>query len=355
MADLDDPQLYRQCDPTGLGERIASLPSQCRDAWVKALAFPLPEDYRRVERVLVLGMGGSAIGGDLLSGLQAFQGGLPVQVHRDYGLSGPADDGTLVVASSYSGNTEETLHAFDKAWRPGVKAVACTTGGSLASLCRMKGIPLFPIEFEGESRSAVGYGLFGLLGFLQRLGLASDRSQAVAEAIAQMEALSKEIGSEAPTSRNPAKQMAAAAHGKIVVVYGAQHLSAAARRWKTQIAENAKTWAFFELLPELNHNSIEGVQFPLETAKNLFIVILRSELYNPRVTLRCDLTGEILAEAGIQHASVEARGDGPLAQIMTAVLFGDYVSYYLAVKNGIDPSVTPNLSNLKQRLASGQG
>ena len=334
-----------------MGQRIGALPMQCRDAWVKALAFPLPESYRQVERVLVLGMGGSAIGGDLLAGLQAFEGGLPVQVHRDYGFPSPVDQATLVVASSYSGNTEETIDAFEKAWRPGVKAVACTTGGTLATLSRMNGVPIFPIEFEGEARSAVGYGLFGLLGFLQRLGLAPDRSQPVAEAIERMEALSKEIGPGVPAEGNPAKQLASEAHGKVVVVYAAQHLSAAARRWKTQLAENAKTWAFFELLPELNHNSIEGVRFPQGAASDLFIVILRSGLYNERIALR-DLTREILTEEGLRCVALDARGEGPLAQIMCAVLFGDYVSYYLAMQNGIDPSPNPNLDRHKRRLAS---
>ncbi len=333
-----------------MGGRIAALSQQCRDAWVKALAFPLPDSYRQVERVLVLGMGGSAIGGDLLAGLQAMAGELPVDVPRGYGGQQPEDERTLVVASSYSGNTEETLNAFEIAWKPGVKAVACTTGGALANLCRVKGVPVFPVECEGEARSAVGYSLFSLLGFVQRLGLASDRSKDVAEAIGEMNDLAREIVPDAPESRNPAKQLAVTALGKIVVVYAAQHLAAVARRWKTQIAENAKTWAFFELLPELNHNSVEGFRFPQGAADDFLIVMLRSGLYHHRITAR-DLTGELLKEEGIRYAALDARGKGPLGQIMTSILFGDYVSYYLAVLNGVDPSLSPNLDRLKSRLS----
>lgn len=352
MADLDDADLYRRLDPSGMGQRIAGLPTHCRDGWVKALAFALPESYRRVDRVLVLGMGGSAIAGDFLADLQALEGGIPVQVHRDYGLPGPADEKTLVVACSYSGNTEETLQAFEKAWRPGVKAVACTTGGSLATLCQMKGVPVFPIELIGEPRSAVGLAFFVLLGFLQRLGLGPDRSQAVARAIKEMERLAQEIAPSVPASANPAKHLAAELRGKVAVVYGAQHLSAAARRWKTQLAENAKAWAFFELLPELNHNSIEGLRFPPGAAQQLCILLLRSSLYHPRLARRCELTTKLLAEAGFPCVPVEARGEEPLAQIMTAVLLGDYVSYYLGMLHGVDPSPVPNLDRLKRRMAS---
>ena len=352
MANLDDAALYARLDPSGFGGRIASMPAQCRDAWLQALAFPLPDSYRRVERVLVLGMGGSAIGGEMLSDVQSFMGVIPVDVPRDYGPLGPADDQTLVVASSYSGNTEETLSAFDKVWRPGLKTVACTTGGALAAQCAIRGVPVFPIAFKGEPRSALGYGLFSLLGFLNRLGLGQDLSSDVLSSIKEMESFRREVAPEAPSSRNPAKQMAARAHGKAVLVCGAQHLSAAARRWKSQIAENAKGWAFFELLPELNHNTIEGTRFPAKAANDLVVVMLLSGLYSPRIALRCQLTREILAEEGFASESVTAKGESPLTQIMTTVLFGDYLSYYLAMLNGVDPSVVPNLDRIKAGMAS---
>lgn len=352
MASLDDSQARRRIDPSGLGLRIASLPTQSRDSWVQALAFPLPDSYRRVERILVLGMGGSAIGGALLADLEAFQNGIPVNVHRGYGWPHAVDERTLVIVSSYSGNTEETLSAFDALWKPGVKAIACTRGGKLAMGCGMKGVPVFPIAFEGEPRSALGSSLFALLGFLERLGLGPGRSDEVAATLKDMARVLEELRPEIPLARNAAKQLADRARGKAVVVYGAQHLAAVARRWKTQIAENAKGWAFFEELPEMNHNSIEGVKFPAAFSGQILAVILQSNLYNARVGLRCSLTRDILLESGAKCEAVDARGSGALVQMMMAILVGDWVSYYMAIQNEVDPAAIPNLDRLKARMAS---
>ena len=353
MADLDDPELYGRLDPSRLRDRIFALPSQCEEAWRQALAFPLPSSHGQVERVVVLGMGGSAIGGDLLADLQAKEGGTPILVHRGYSLPALVDERTLAIASSFSGNTEETLAAFAQALKRGAKGLASTTGGRLATLSQSEGVPLFTIRHQGEPRSALGFGLLPLIAFLQNLGLASDKSRQVEEAVKEMGKLREELHRGVPEERNQAKQMARAAHDRIVVIHGAEHLSAAARRWKTQIAENGKGWAFFELLPELNHNSIEGVQFPSGLAERLFIVMLRASQYSPAVARRCDLTAELLREAGFAVEPVEAWGQGPLAQMMTAILLGDYVSYYLAMLNGVDPSPVPSIERFKSRLAAG--
>lgn len=351
MDALDSPDAYRRLDPSGLGKRIDTMPLQCRDAWVKAQAFALPESYRRVQRILVLGMGGSAIGGDLLSGLQELQAGIPVEVHRGYGKSAPADDQTLVIASSYSGNTEETLSAFEQAWKPGVKAIACTHGGALATRARLLGVPVFPIEAEGEPRSVMGSSLFALLGFVQRLGLAPDRSVDVAEALKLMQAMTVSLAPGKAASQNAAKGFALKAKDKAVLILGAQHLEAVARRWKTQIAENSKHLAIFESLPEWDHNSVEGLRFPSGAAPHDLYVILESTLYHPRISLRCELTHRLLNENGCACERYLAAGNSPLAQVMTATFFGDYVSYYLAILNGVDPSATPNLDRFKKLMA----
>ena len=351
IPSLDDAAVYKQVDPTGLGERIASMPTQCRDAWVKAQAFSLPDAYRKAQRVLLLGMGGSAIGGDLLADLQEQAGAAPVEVHRGYGRAAPPDRDTLVIASSNSGNTEETFSAFQKAWKPGTLGLICTRGGILATHGEMLGVPVFPMEVGGEPRCAVGYSLFALLGFMQRLGLAQDRSGEVVEAIGLMQRMVRDIGPDVPTRRNLAKEMAVRAHGKALVIVGAQHLTATAKRWKTQIAENAKGLAFWDTLPEGNHNTIEGLQYPPGAPNDFFWVMLESSLYSPRVAMRFAYTKQILADSGYAFETHGPQGKGALAQVMTTVLFGDYVSYYLAIANGVDPSATPNLNRFKKLMA----
>ena len=352
MPDLDDADVFLRLDPSGMGSRIVAMPTLCRDAWVKAQAFPLPGSYAKAERVLVLGMGGSAIGGDLLADLQELTTGVPVEVHRGYGRGRPADDRTLIIASSYSGNTEETLSAFQHTWKRGSMAVACTSGGALATRCRMLGVPVFPISFQGEPRCAVGYSLFAMLGFLQRLGLAPDRSADVLEAVTIMDRCVADLGPDVPISRNPAKELALRAQGKAVMILGGQHLASVARRWKTQLAENAKTLAFYDTLPEWDHNTIEGLRFPVTAPSTLFWVLLESDLCSPRMRLRSSITKQIVTDAGFPCEGYVPQGKTALAQLMAAVLFGDYVSYYLAIANDIDPAPTPILDSFKTRMAS---
>jgi glucose/mannose-6-phosphate isomerase len=348
---LDDPSVYREVDPTGLAGRIAAMPIQCRDAWARALAFPLPDAYRRAERVLVLGMGGSAIAADILADLQEADGGAPVEVHRGYGRGEPPDNRTLLIVSSYSGNTEETLSAFDRAWKQGQMAVAMTHGGALAGRCAVMDVPVFMVDVEGEPRCTLGYGLFGMLGMLQRLQLGHERSGAVVEAIREMQALLKEVAPDQPLARNRAKALAEELHGRVPVVIGAEILRAVAARWKAQVMENAKGLAFSEALPEWDHNGIEGLRFPSPVEVPLSYVLLESPLYHQRVGLRFKLSAEAILEHGFPCSSHTPQGRSRLAQMMTAVLFGDFVSYYLAILNHVDPASTPNLDRLKRGMA----
>ncbi len=349
--DLDDSEGIARLDPQGMGAMIAALPDQCRPAWDAAQALPLPDRLRGLERVVVLGMGGSAIGGDLVADLQACQGFRPAHVHRGYGAEGLVDERTLVIASSYSGNTEETIEAFKHALSQGARGLAITYGGHLAEFCRDTRLPCLPIDFRGPPRASLGASLFSLLGLLARLGLVrvdkAEVERAVEAARRQVESLAPAM----PTEKNQAKRLALAIGDRALVICGAQHLTGVARRWKTQVAENAKKWAFAEELPELQHNSVEGFAVPAAPSGAVFVTLLRSDLYHPRVARRCDLTGELLERSGIPHEGVEAVGESPLAQIVTATLFGDYVSYYLALLSDVDPTPTPNLEWLKARMA----
>ncbi len=351
MPNLDDPKTYQRIDPSGLGGRIKGLPSQCLEAWRTAQAFSLPKDRAPVERVLVLGMGGSAIGGEILGDLLSLEAAPPVAVHRDYVLPGILDRRTLIVASSYSGNTEETLSAFALALRTDAPKLVVTTGGKLKELAIASGVPVFTIDHRSEPRSAVGYGLFPLMAILQGSGVIADRSRDVEAAIDQMEALAKRLSPETPLQENPAKMLAKKVEDKVAVIYGAGFLSATARRWKTQLNENSKTWAFFELLPELDHNSVVGYEFPPKAKGKLAVLLLRSKLLHPRTLLRYDLTSEALAKAGIEHEIVEGVGPSVLSHVMTTILMGDFVSYYVAILNEIDPAPVSVIDHLKKRLA----
>ncbi|MFW6125762.1 MAG: bifunctional phosphoglucose/phosphomannose isomerase [Chloroflexota bacterium] len=355
MADLDDARLYSTFDPTNMLARIDGLPRQCLQAWRGALDFTLPADYSTVDKVVVLGMGGSAIGGDLLRCLALEQSTIPVAVHRDYDLPPWVDERTLVIASSYSGNTEETVSSFSAALSTPARKLVVTTGGRLKALAEEARVPVLHLDTAMEPRTAFGYSFFSLLGFAQKLGIVSlDRGE-VEETLRIAEEGSATMGRHVPAERNTAKQLATRLGDRLIVVYGAGVLSPVAFRWKTQFNENSKESAFAETLPELNHNSVVGYNLPPWLAGRTSVVMLRSSLLNPRILKRYDVTAELLTNAGFACEFVDARGRSSLAHMVSTVHVGDYASYYLALLNSVDPSPVAVIDRLKRRLAEPGG
>jgi glucose/mannose-6-phosphate isomerase len=351
MVDLDDIAYLEHLDPDDMGARVSELPSQCREAKIAADEYSLPIEYSLVDAIVILGMGGSAIGGDLVRTLVQGECSIPIFVNRDYDLPAFVDEHALVIASSYSGDTEETLSAFTEAVERGAWPLAITTGGKLGEICTEQRFPLITFDYESQPRAALGYSFVSLLVILQKLKFIADKSAELDEAITLMEELQAEIEIEVSEKDNPAKQLARRLEGQLPVVYGAGHLSEVARRWKCQFNENSKGWAFWEVLPELNHNAVAGYDFPTTLAKEVRVLMLSSELYRPRHQVRLQVTGEILAEKGIAHEVVKIRGDSPLSQVLWAIHFGDYVSYYLAALRGVDPTPMKTIVYLKERLA----
>ncbi len=348
---LDDSEARRGLDPQGMLEAIAELPEQCRQAWTAARSLELPADYSQIDRIVVLGMGGSAIAGDMLRAVLQRQSAIPVFNVRQYELPSYVDERSLVIASSFSGNTEETLSAFDQALTGPAKKFAVTGGGRLLTTARAHGLPVFTYEYQGQPRAALGWSLMPLLAIVHRLRLLPDLERDVEEALAVMADLRGRIGAEVPATDNPAKQTALRLHGRLPVIYGAAPLTAAARRWKTQLNENSKVWSFYEVLPEANHNAILGYALPPAIAAGTTAVFLQSNLMHPRVRLRYGFTRRALEEAGVETLVLDARGVGALAHILSTVLLGDYVSYYLALLNGVDPVPTRAIDDLKAWLA----
>ena len=351
MVDLDDLLIYRKLDTAGMLDHLHQFPEQCRLAWEKVLKFDLPPEYSSVDKVIILGMGGSAIGGDMVRRLALAESKVPVWIHRDYGLPPFVDRNTLVIASSYSGNTEETLAAFTASLKTPARKLAITAGGKLRQLAEKEGIPVFSIDYQAPPRAAFPHSFVPLVGIFQKLGLLGDKSAEVKQALDILAKFAQDLVETTPLVSNPAKRLAASLKGHLVVIYGGEVLSEVARRWKNQLNENSKAWAFFEFFPELNHNAVVGYDFPPEVKERVFVVLLRSALFSPRSRLHCEATAELLAESGISHEGVEVVGEIALAQVMSLVLFGDYVSLYLAMLNETDPTPLEAVDFVKGYLA----
>lgn len=350
---LDDLERFRELDPERMLTHIDGLPDQLETAWALGQAQELPK-WEAIRSVVVCGMGGSAIGADLIAAYLAPAAGASIQVWRNYGLPAYAQGPeTLVVASSHSGNTEETLSGFETALRRGVHLLAISTGGELIRRAQEAGVPAWRFEHRGQPRAAVGFSFSLLLAAMARLGLCPDQGSEIAAAAAEMRAQASHLRAEVPVVRNPAKRMAGQWMGRWPTVMGAEFLAPVARRWRTQIGEIAKAVAQYEELPEADHNLIAGVLHPEALFGQTMVVFLDGAALHPRNRLRVEATREILMVEGFNTDVVAARGQSRLAQQWTALHFGDYSAFYLAMAYGIDPTPVQALESLKDRLRRG--
>jgi glucose/mannose-6-phosphate isomerase len=354
---LDDLESFRARDPGDMLAWIDAVPQQIEDAWRAAEGLDVPESLAAVERIVVAGMGGSAMGAGLVQALAAHESPAPFEVVRDYRLPahtrGPR---TLVIASSYSGNTEETLAAFAQAGEQGTQRLVLAGGGELVARARAEGVPsvLLPVpEPAPQPRAMVVYSCVLLLGLLCRLGLLADKRADVEESAEVLRARWSEIRAATPAVRNPAKRLAGQLVGRIPVVFGADVLAPVAQRWKGQLNENAKSWAGFDVLPELNHNTVAGILFPQELMTKVAVILLTTHLYPQRIQRRFDVTRQLFMEQGLAVDVIKARGESLLAAMLSALHFGDYVSYYLAMAYDVDPTPIPPIQELKEQLARG--
>ena len=351
MLNLDNPSVYRKLDKSGMLNHLHAFPEQCRKAWEKVRSFELPREYTEISNVVILGMGGSAIGGDIVRRLALAESKVPVCVHRDYGLPAFVDGSTLLIASSYSGNTEETLSAFSASLKTQAKKLVITSGGKLKHSAENEGIPVFIVDYRAPPRAAFPHSFVPLVGIFQRLGLLRDKPADLQETVDILNKLSGDFIETRPLTSNPAKQLATKLWGHVPVIYGAEVLSEVAQRWKAQFNENSKAWAFSESFPELNHNAVAGYEFPREAKERIFVLMLRSLSFSSRSLHRYEATAELLTKAGIPYEFVEARGESALAQVMALVLLGDYSSFYLAMLNEVDPTSIDAIDFVKQYLA----
>jgi len=348
---LDDLSHFKELDPQDMLAHIDGLPDQLQSAWElgRTLALPAWED---IQTVVICGMGGSAIGADLVAAAVMEACPVPIIVHRDYGLPGFAKGpGTLVICSSHSGNTEETLDAFETALEKGCRVLVVSTGGKLAEKAKAADVPVWQFVHKGQPRAAVGFSFGLILGALSRLGLVPDASRDVAEAVSAMKSQQEVIRAESPVSENSAKRLAGQLMGRWVTVFGAGTLAPVARRWKGQLNEIAKAVANFEFLPEADHNTLAGVLNPPEVVPpHVISLFLRAPSDHPRNKLRLKITRKTFMLEGLNADGYMAKGNSPIAHIWTTLHFGDYMAYYLAMAYGVDPTPVTSLENLKAAL-----
>lgn len=358
---LDHHPSFASLDPQGMYSHIDHLPDQLFEAWNLGKKFPQPVWSEQagepgIRQVVISGMGGSAIGGDLLTAYLDPYIQVPVIVHRDYGMPawarGPE---TLVIASSHSGNTEETLDSLAIARAQGCRCMAIATGGRLADMAKSQSFPVWIFEHHGQPRAAVGYSFCLLLSLFHRIGLIPenlDVETQVNDAVSAMRQQQANLRMEVAIVNNPAKRYAGQLVGRWVTILGSGLLAPVARRWKGQVSEIAKAWAQFEFIPEADHNTLAGTVNTDELLSRIMVLFLKSSADHPRNALRLEYTRQVLMLEGLGTDSINAQGESRLAQQWTLLHFGDYMAYYLAMLYEVDPTPVSALQTLKKRLSS---
>jgi glucose/mannose-6-phosphate isomerase len=298
--------------------------------------------------LVVAGMGGSVVGGMLARAALGDRASRRIALSRDYGLPAQTSPDTTVLCSSYSGNTEETLAAFEAAGALGARRIVCTTGGRLAQLAREESVPVIGVPGGFQPRAAIGYMLVVALEIAALAGVGEGLRTEIDVAAAAAKQLAVAWGPDSPED-SLAKSLARKLHGTVPQIMGSGLTAPIAYRWKTQINENAKTPAFWAELPELDHNELVGWSDASRLARFGAVFLDDSDLH-PRVRERIDLTRELIHE----HAAVDERvasvGTARTERLVSLVLLGDLVSLYLAVLAGHDPGPIDVLDELKRRL-----
>ncbi|MDQ4069618.1 MAG: bifunctional phosphoglucose/phosphomannose isomerase [Actinomycetota bacterium] len=335
-------------------EAALSMPQQVAAARDVARGLDGLPDREEIEQVVMLGMGGSAIAGDVVMAAAGPYLPLPVLVFRSYHVPAFVDEGTLVFAISFSGDTEETVEAVTAAALQGARVVAVTRGGELAHLAESWGVPVVPVPVDiPQPRAALGALAVPPLVVLEDIGLFPGASFWVDAAIEQLTIR----GDQLARPENVAEQLARRIGRTMPVIHGGGGLGAvAAQRWKTDVNENAKCPAFWNLQSELCHNEVSGWGQHGDLTRQMFTLVnLRHDFEHPQVMHRFKLTADLLEEVVSSVEEVRAEGEGELAQLLDLILVGDLTSLHMAFQEGIDPGPIPAQEHIKNALATAAG
>jgi len=358
---------FSELDKNNMIELLEEFPQKMRDALRLGEEFSIPNIFlpapasnsfsaptftRNFKNIVVLGMGGSAIGGDLLSDYLADELSIPIVVIRSYDIPKFVDEDSLVFAVSYSGNTEETISALKKCLDVKARVIALTSGGKLTVLAQENKFPLIKVPAGIQPRAAISYLFFPILKALERLGLIKERSGEIEETFNILQELSREYGAKSPSENNLAKKVALSLYQHLLLVYGSEGLlKAVAMRWKTQINENSKWPCFWNVFPELDHNEIVGYEIENNINRQVKIIYLQDKEGLLRVEQRRKITRKIIEDKVAEFIVFPTKGKGKMARMFSLIFLGDMASYYLAILNQVDPSPVASIEDLKKELA----
>ncbi|MBI4089812.1 MAG: hypothetical protein HY421_00250 [Candidatus Kerfeldbacteria bacterium] len=350
---LDRTASYRSRSRQLVLASLRSLAEQSRRGFAGGRAVDFPKSFLKIDQVVMVGMGGSALGSDVIRSVFFDRLKRPLSMVNGYDLPAAVSPRTLVVLSSYSGTTEEVLAVAESARRRRARITGLTIGGALGAWLRRHRLPWYQIDGganpAGQPRLGLGYSVMGQLGLLSSLGLVSISGRTVARLADYLERRAWGFDIARSKRVNAAKQLAASLRSSLPLLVGAEHLSGSVHAFANQLNETAKTLATPWQLPELNHHLLEGLRYP-PAAQRATMVIFSSRLYRSRLVRRVRVTRELVERAGLSASVVPVQGGDRLTEAFDLLVLAGYTSLYLSVLHGVDPLAIPTVNELKRRL-----
>ena len=335
-------------------DSIIALPEQVDQAFREVTALEIPKEYGSAKNIVVTGMGGSALGGRIadsltLSGLRA-----PLEVSTEISLPKYVNEESLVIVSSYSGGTAETIASLKDAIDKKAMIIGVTSGGKLEEILKKEKLPRYvynPVANpSNQPRMGLGYSIISTLTILAKLSFLTLDETDILRIVRLMGEAISEFGPDSPQNKNLAKGLAVKLKGKIPVLVASEHLVGTAHAFKNQLNENAKAFSLLFDIPEMNHHLLEGLRNPHQAKELLNFVLLESELYSEEIKKRYPITRDVIEQNGVETSLYKPRGEKKLEQIFEVLVLGSFVSLYLAILNDLDPSPIPWVDYFKSKL-----
>lgn len=356
MINLDDINAIKQSDDQQVITATNNLWRQCEQAWHETIGIELPSDYSNVDHVVIVGMGGSHLGGNLIRSIYDDSLKLPIIIKSDYSPPGFISDRSLILATSYSGNTEEVLSFSQSCLERKAKIICISSGGKLAEFAQQNNLPHYVFDDSENNPTSIprygsGYLFMSQMVFLLKIHDLDISGKEESGLVNHLKLQQKRFGLEVLEVENIAKQMARSLHQKSINIISSQHLTGSAYIFKNQLNESSKNFSNLFEIPELNHHLLEGLSHPSSLKDEISFVFIDSNLYHPRNQIRFKITKKLLTQRGFTYTEFQPQSTTKLNQAFETLAFTSYLALYLSILNEENPGPNPWVDYFKNKLS----